>query len=304
MGVNMDDDQLKSADLERIKAETEKFKTEKSKIDKEQKRHKFKLFLQPLFAALILGPMIWFYWEKVAMPSMQAENIRLNLDIQKTRAENKEILERNSAILNSTREVQIKNISALDSLNKLSQMLRHKYDVLQNRYDEIKYQHKKTLDEIKLISNQYKQLSSSVSLTQGERDEYKNKYNLIRQDSIRLEKGIKEFASRIELAGWEEWRMIAAHRFYYFHPNPFIDTTKLFYSLPRNASVTIVIFDSLKAKSVKNFFINDMQEGGEKQIGWDGRDDRGNIIPNGKYICKVKLGPSEWEEIVVVKKGN
>jgi hypothetical protein len=293
----MNDELIKDAELRKIKAETEKLKSEKRKLDLQRRFNLWEVIFKIIAIVVVPAALYIFFVDRVIIPSTQAENIRLSLDIQKARIENKEVLDSTKKTLDSIKQVQ-------GNLSKLNQDLKINLNVVKNENEKVIFQLKNVLKHNSSLSKKYQELSSSHLLTQTERDEFKNKYNIMKEDGIRLQKGINELTSRIELAGWEEGRLIAAHRFFGFYPNPFTDTTRLLYSLPQSASVTIAIFDSLKTKLIKYFFINDIQGDGERQIEWDARDDQGKIIPNGKYICKVRLGPNEWEEIVVVKKGN
>ena len=83
------------------------------------------------------------------------------------------------------------------------------------------------------------------------------------------------------------------------YPNPFragTEPTKICYFLKRNSSVTIKIYD-LGGRLVWTKSIGAGDAGGTgspegiwHEIPWDGRNDRGELVRNGVYMCKVEAG--------------
>jgi flagellar hook assembly protein FlgD len=83
------------------------------------------------------------------------------------------------------------------------------------------------------------------------------------------------------------------------YPNPFragSESTKICYFLKRDSAVTIKIYD-LAGHLVwtRNIGAGDAAgagsaEGVYHEIPWNGRNDRGELVRNGVYMCKVEAG--------------
>ncbi len=83
------------------------------------------------------------------------------------------------------------------------------------------------------------------------------------------------------------------------YPNPFragSESTKICYFLKKNSAVAIKIYD-LAGHLVwtRNFGAGDAEaagsaEGAYHEIPWNGRNDRGELVRNGVYMCKVEAG--------------
>jgi hypothetical protein len=83
------------------------------------------------------------------------------------------------------------------------------------------------------------------------------------------------------------------------YPNPFragTESTKICYFLKRNSAVTIRIYD-LGGRLVWSTSIGSGDPGGTgapegtwHEIPWNGRNDHGELVRNGVYLCKVEAG--------------
>jgi hypothetical protein len=83
------------------------------------------------------------------------------------------------------------------------------------------------------------------------------------------------------------------------YPNPFragSEPTEICYFLKRNSAVTIKIYD-LGGRLVWTKSVGAGEAGGTgapegtwHEIPWDGRNDRGELVRNGVYVCKVEAG--------------
>lgn len=69
------------------------------------------------------------------------------------------------------------------------------------------------------------------------------------------------------------------------YPNPFNSVVNFKYSVPEVSFVDIRIFDLL-GREVKKIF-SGVQSSGDYQIYWDGRDNSGNEVTSGIYLCKM-----------------
>lgn len=69
-------------------------------------------------------------------------------------------------------------------------------------------------------------------------------------------------------------------------PNPFNPSTTIRYDLPEQSNVRLTIFDQL-GKLVKILF-DERQGIGQHVVTWNGRDEFGNQVSSGVYICLIK----------------
>ena len=74
------------------------------------------------------------------------------------------------------------------------------------------------------------------------------------------------------------------------YPNPFNPVTTIEYSLPRRSHVTVEIHNVLGQKV--RTLVAGIQNAGYQSIQWDGRDDKGNVLPSGVYIYRLEAGKS------------
>lgn len=77
-------------------------------------------------------------------------------------------------------------------------------------------------------------------------------------------------------------QMPSEHQLLGNFPNPFNPTTKIKYSLPKESSVELKIFDLL-GREVKTFTISS-QPAGYYEIMWEGRNKYGEAVSSGVYI--------------------
>lgn len=66
-------------------------------------------------------------------------------------------------------------------------------------------------------------------------------------------------------------------------PNPFRDKTVIRYDLPAHAHVSLKIYD-VTGRCVKTFAAVTRKVA----VVWDGRDDRGDVLPSGIYVCQAR----------------
>lgn len=74
------------------------------------------------------------------------------------------------------------------------------------------------------------------------------------------------------------------------YPNPFNPATSIGYELDRPSSVSLSVFDCA-GRLVRTFVPGETQPAGRHTWRWNGRDDRGRILPSGKYLCQLTAGP-------------
>ena len=91
-------------------------------------------------------------------------------------------------------------------------------------------------------------------------------------------------------------KFISTHNY----PNPFNFETRIRYTLSNGGHVKVTIYNML-GQVVKEL-INDIQEIGYKTLKWDGRDDKGQIVPTGVYIYFIETnGLSSMKKMIFLK---
>lgn len=69
------------------------------------------------------------------------------------------------------------------------------------------------------------------------------------------------------------------------HQNPFDPETTIKHTLPKPTRVKLVIYDML-GREVKTLG-NELQQQGVKSVVWDGKNNHGQPLPNGLYLCRI-----------------
>lgn len=71
-------------------------------------------------------------------------------------------------------------------------------------------------------------------------------------------------------------------------PNPFTQATEILYELKNSQSVTLKIYNS-KGQLIRAL-VNDIRSAGSHSVQWDGKDNSGNLMPGGVYLCRMQAG--------------
>ena len=80
------------------------------------------------------------------------------------------------------------------------------------------------------------------------------------------------------------------------YPNPFNPVTKIEYQLPKQARVSLIVYNIL-GQEVIRLVDNEDKNAGYFQIEWKGRNEQGASVSSGAYIYRLKT-----EEFVSSKK--
>ena len=72
------------------------------------------------------------------------------------------------------------------------------------------------------------------------------------------------------------------------YPNPFNPSTTINFTLDRSGYTSVVIYN-IMGQSVRELVTGQMNAG-IHNVDWDGRDDSGNAVSSGVYICRLKMG--------------
>jgi hypothetical protein len=84
-------------------------------------------------------------------------------------------------------------------------------------------------------------------------------------------------------------------------PNPFNSSTRLDYAVTATTPVRLVVYDML-GREVALLF-DGVKSPGVYSADWNGRDDRGAILPNGIYFCRLHAGanPVLTRKLVIIR---
>lgn len=91
---------------------------------------------------------------------------------------------------------------------------------------------------------------------------------------------IKTFGNDDSVTNIEEFTLIQNY------PNPFNPTTSIKYRLPMNVHVSVQIYDILG--QLVATLVNSEQSAGLHEVVWNGTNARGELVPSGTYISRVK----------------
>jgi hypothetical protein len=84
------------------------------------------------------------------------------------------------------------------------------------------------------------------------------------------------------------------------YPNPFNPSTRIEYRLPRNAELTIKIYD-LRGQVVRTL-VDQVMPAGAGHVTWDGRDEAGGQVASGVYFCETRaLGEVKVHKMALVR---
>ncbi len=84
------------------------------------------------------------------------------------------------------------------------------------------------------------------------------------------------------------------------HPNPFNPETKITYTLPTSAQVTITVYNMI-GQPVRTL-VDTHMPAGSHQVIWNARNDRGKIVPSGIYMYILKSGSyTEMRKALLMK---
>jgi hypothetical protein len=84
-------------------------------------------------------------------------------------------------------------------------------------------------------------------------------------------------------------------------PNPFNPTTAIAFDLPKQAAVSLRVFD-LAGHTVRVLLDHEATPQGRHEAVWNGRDDSGRQVASGAYFYRLEAGDySETKRMVLIK---
>jgi hypothetical protein len=84
------------------------------------------------------------------------------------------------------------------------------------------------------------------------------------------------------------------------YPNPFNPATSIPYFLPKAARVELIIYNLLGQET--RTLVSVFQDRGSKAVTWDGKNDRGETVPSGIYVYRLRGGNfSQTRRMVFLK---
>ena len=86
-----------------------------------------------------------------------------------------------------------------------------------------------------------------------------------------------------------------------FELNPATREAGIAYTLTATGPASLVIYNA-RGRKVRTLF-EGVGMAGNHQLGWDGRNDQGGVIPSGDYFCRLQ-SPGGWVEVRKVVLGR
>ncbi|MEE9271486.1 MAG: FlgD immunoglobulin-like domain containing protein [Candidatus Krumholzibacteria bacterium] len=84
------------------------------------------------------------------------------------------------------------------------------------------------------------------------------------------------------------------------YPNPFNPVTMIRYTLPADARVTLTIHDAVGRRI--RMLVDGDQAADTYEVEWNGRDDRGAVVPSGVYFSRLRTGSNRQTRKMVLLK--
>ena len=86
-----------------------------------------------------------------------------------------------------------------------------------------------------------------------------------------------------------------------FSSNPFRENIKLSFVIPQKEKVSLCIYD-ISGRLIKTLFRAQGIKSETKVISWDGRDDKGNLLPSGVYFIRLEAGGiTKTEKVILIR---
>jgi hypothetical protein len=82
-------------------------------------------------------------------------------------------------------------------------------------------------------------------------------------------------------------------------PNPASAAVKIEYTLQRAGNVSLEIYD-LQGKQVKRI-LNMYQAAGKQEQYWNTKDDHGNLVPAGHYVCRIMVDGNALSKTIILQ---
>jgi len=70
-------------------------------------------------------------------------------------------------------------------------------------------------------------------------------------------------------------------------PNPFVGNTTIHYNLPSAGNVTVKVYDMVGR--LVRVLVDEFQDAGSQNVGWNGRDEAGNELSAGAYTYELVM---------------
>ena len=80
-------------------------------------------------------------------------------------------------------------------------------------------------------------------------------------------------------------------------PNPFSSTTSISFSIPKDETVNLIIYDLL-GQEIKN--ITATYPAGQHIVEWNGDNEQGEPVSSGLYLLRLSSGEHREEEKVIL----
>jgi flagellar hook assembly protein FlgD len=73
------------------------------------------------------------------------------------------------------------------------------------------------------------------------------------------------------------------------YPNPFNPSTIISFSVTQTLSFVTLSVYNIKGQKIKNL-VNEVLTQGSHTVLWDGKNNNGNEVSSGLYLCRLRIG--------------
>ena len=84
------------------------------------------------------------------------------------------------------------------------------------------------------------------------------------------------------------------------YPNPFKDSTTVSFTLAREATLTIEVYD-ITGRLVRVLAQDEVREAGHNEFPWDGKTSAGDVLARGVYFAQIMVTSEPEPEVIVLR---
>ena len=174
-----------NAEIARLKSETAKINIEKKKLEKESKTPWYKKdkYLQAFFAGVVAVPLLWFFFNEIAIPIYQKENVKLSYENEVAKVN----LEKQKDSLIFLKE----SIKLKDSIARMER---------EKAWDDYEFKIKELQMQRDTLINQYQNLITQIqNKEQSTQQDYQKEITDLKEKYSLLTQEPKEYVSTLTI---------------------------------------------------------------------------------------------------------
>jgi len=82
------------------------------------------------------------------------------------------------------------------------------------------------------------------------------------------------------------------------YPNPFLDETKINFTLKKDSRVKLEVFD-ISSRLVMTLLPSSLKNVGEHSVRWDGQNNQGSKVPKGIYYYRLQVDQEFYNKKII-----